>query len=872
MGQAAYSAAIRRIAAVQHDINRPKSRSDANSRPELITPTAPIAVASHGGRAKCLQRLVRMDLPVPRTVALSFDTVHGIASGQMPDMDALLEPFGPQPLLCVRPSSEDPDWGGPGAVLNVGMNDALFVDLCDRIGQDAATAIYIRFVQGYSINVARLDPDMFDGLILEGREGLHQVLSAYEEETEEAFPQDPAVQLAGVLRSMSRAWEGTTARLLRQAKGAPADAGLGLIVQEMAYGLGKGECGSGVIQLVSSSTGRPKITGRYLSQSQGRDALRKDGGSIYLARDPRGPSLEDLAPEAFAELIDYTRQMRIRLREEMQTEFTIENGQVHVLDGVRIRRTPRAAVRIAVALANDGVIPPAEAILRVEPRAVTEMLHRQVDPEAQTEVITRGIAASPGAAAGKIVFSSAAAQTAASRDESCILIRRETTPEDIRGMHASVAVLTERGGITSHAAVIARGIGLPCVVGASDLRVNLKRKTVTMADGRVLKEGDEITVDGTNGSVILGSAPLHEAALDEAFQQLMAWADQFRDIGVRANADTPADAEIARRFDAQGIGLCRTEHMFFDPGRLTVMREMIFAAQADDRKAALEQLLPMQRADFVELFRIMQGKPVCIRLLDPPLHEFLPTDRDGIRSLAEALDRPLSDVTRRIEEMAEHNPMLGLRGVRLGITMPEIYDMQARAIFEAVIEASRDGAQVVPEIMIPLVSAKREVELVKTRVEAMAALVRSASGQSFDFRLGVMVETPRAALRAGEIAPHTAFLSFGTNDLTQMTYGLSRDDAGRFMKTYVQQGVYPEDPFHILDSDGVGELLQIGANRGREARKDLVLSICGEHGGNPESIAFCRQAGFDYVSCSPYRVPVARLAAAQLAVKEAIRP
>jgi pyruvate,orthophosphate dikinase len=439
-------------------------------------------------------------------------------------------------------------------------------------------------------------------------------------------------------------------------------------------------------------------------------------------------------------------------------------------------------------------------------------------------------------------------------------------------MHASVAVLTERGGITSHAAVIARGIGLPCVVGASDLRVNLKRKTVTMADGRVLKEGDEITVDGTNGSVILGSAPLHEAALDEAFQQLMAWADQFRDIGVRANADTPADAEIARRFDAQGIGLCRTEHMFFDPGRLTVMREMIFAAQADDRKAALEQLLPMQRADFVELFRIMQGKPVCIRLLDPPLHEFLPTDRDGIRSLAEALDRPLSDVTRRIEEMAEHNPMLGLRGVRLGITMPEIYDMQARAIFEAVLEASRDGAQVVPEIMIPLVSAKREVELVKTRVEAMAALVRSASGQSFDFRLGVMVETPRAALRAGEIAPHTAFLSFGTNDLTQMTYGLSRDDAGRFMKTYVQQGVYPEDPFHILDSDGVGELLQIGANRGREARKDLVLSICGEHGGNPESIAFCRQAGFDYVSCSPYRVPVARLAAAQLAVKEAIRP
>ncbi len=840
------------------------------SRPELITPSAPIAVATHGGRAKCLQRLVRMDLPVPRTVALSFDQVHQMANGQLPDMAQLLEPFGEHPLVCVRPSSEDPDWGGPGAVLNVGMNDALYVDLSDRIGKDAATAIYIRFVQGYSTHVARLDPDLFDGLIQEGPEGLREVLAAYEDETEEAFPQDPAVQLAGVLRSMARAWEGTTARLLRQAKGAPADAGLGLIVQEMAYGLGNGECGSGVIQLVQSSTGEPKITGRYLSQSQGRDALREEGSSIYLAKDPRGPSLEDLAPEAFADLIKYTQMMRVKLREEMQTEFTIENGRVHVLDGVRIRRTPRAAVRIAVALAKDGIIPPEEAILRVEPRAVTEMLHRQVDPEAPREVIARGIAASPGAATGKIVFSAAAAQTAASRDESCVLIRRETTPEDIRGMHASVAVVTERGGITSHAAVIARGIGLPCVVGASDMTVNLRRNTVTLAGGQVLKEGDVVTIDGTNGAVILGAAPLHEAAQDDAFQQLMAWADQFRDIGVRANADTPADAEIAHRFEAQGIGLCRTEHMFFDAGRLTVMREMIFASGEADRKAALEQLLPMQRADFVELFRIMKGMPVCIRLFDPPLHEFLPTDRDGVRSLAEALDRPLSDVTRRIEEMSEHNPMLGLRGVRLGITMPEIYDMQARAIFEAVIEASREGAQVVPEIMIPLVSARREVELVKTRVEAMAALVRSASGQSFDFRLGVMVETPRAALRAAEIAPHASFLSFGTNDLTQMTYGLSRDDAGRFMNAYVKQGVFPEDPFHILDSDGVGELLQIGASRGREARKDLVLSICGEHGGNPESIAFCRQAGFDYVSCSPFRVPVARLAAAQLAVRDAI--
>ncbi|WP_136637101.1 putative PEP-binding protein [Pseudooceanicola onchidii] len=836
--------------------------------PELITATARIDVATHGGRAKCLQRLVRMDLPVPRTVALSFNTVHEIASGQMPDIKSLLQPFGDQPLVCVRPSSEDPDWGGPGAVMNVGMNDALYVDLCDRIGVEAATAVYMRFVQGYAIHVARLDPDMFDGLILEGREGLRQVLAAYEEETEEPFPQDPEVQLSGVLRSMARAWEGTTARLLRQAKGAPADAGLGLVVQEMSLGLGLGECGSGVIQLVSSTTGLPKITGRYRSQSQGRDALSKEGASIYLARDDRGPSLEELAPEAFAQLIDYTRQMRIRLREEMQTEFTIENGEVHVLDGVRIRRSSRAAVRIAVALAKDGIIPKEEAILRVEPRAATEMLHRQIDPDCPREVIASGIAASPGAASGKIVFSSTAAQAAASRGESCVLIRRETTPEDIRGMHASVAVLTERGGITSHAAVIARGLGLPCVVGASEMKVNLRRNTVAMADGRTLREGDAVTVDGTNGVVIAGEAALLEAAQDDEFRDLMSWADEFRDIGVRANADTPADAQIARDFNAEGIGLCRTEHMFFDPGRLTVMREMIFAEHGVDRRAALDQLLPMQRADFVELFRIMKGHPVCIRLLDPPLHEFLPSHRDGIRSLAEALDRPLSDVTRRIEELAEYNPMLGLRGVRLGITMPEIYDMQARAIFEAVLEASKEGAQVVPEIMIPLVSAKREVELVKARVEAIASAVRTVTGRDFDYRLGVMVETPRAALRAGEIAPHAAFLSFGTNDLTQMTYGLSRDDAGRFMQTYVQQGVFPEDPFHMLDAEGVGELLQIGADRGRGARKDLVLSICGEHGGNPESIAFCRAAGFDYVSCSPFRVPVARLAAAQLAVRD----
>ena len=422
-----------------------------------------------------------------------------------------------------------------------------------------------------------------------------------------------------------------------------------------------------------------------------------------------------------------------------------------------------------------------------------------------------------------------------------------------------------RGGMTSHAAVIARGIGLPCIVGASGISIDSRARTLR-SGGREFHEGDEITIDGTSGEVLAGAAEMLEPALDDSFNQLLDWADEQSSIRIRANADTPEDARTARRFNAQGIGLCRTEHMFFDDERLPAMREMIFADKSEDRRLSLDRLLPMQRGDFVELFKIMAGLPVTIRLFDPPLHEFLPHDREGMRALAESLDLPLSDVTRRVESLTEFNPMLGLRGVRLGITIPEIYDMQARAIFEATIEASRNGDPVVPEIMIPLVSARREVELVKTRIDAVAAAVRNETRTDFAYRLGVMVETPRAALRAGDIVQHAAFLSFGTNDLTQMTYGLSRDDAGRFMGTYVGQGVYAEDPFHILDRDGVGELVAIGTERARKQAPDITISVCGEHGGNPESIAFCLRAGVNYVSCSPFRVPVARLAAAQESV------
>lgn len=839
---------------------------DMRDSPDLteITPSAGIERNQHGWRAKCLQRLIRLDLPVPRSFAIPASTVVGIASGQripLPELRALFSEGSR--LVSVRPSAVMPEWGGPRTVLNVGINDDAHAAMTKSIGGENADAIYLDFVQSYAINIARLDPDMFTQ---DGPGALAQALHLYHDQMDEPFPQDPGTQLAEVLRSMSRAWDGPTARLLRQAKGAPADAPLGLVVQDMAPALGPGLCGSGTIQFIDPVSGTSRITGRFRRQSQG--ATRGQGAeTFYLVKDDRGSSLEDVAPELFGDLVRYGTATRARLREEMQIEFVITDGSISVIDATRVQRSSRANVRVAVAMARDDIISTAEAVMRVEPRALADLLHHQVDPDAPRQVIARGINASPGAATGKIVFTTTDAQAAAARDEACILIRRETSPEDIRGMHAAVAVLTERGGTSSHAAVIARGLGKPCIVGATGINIDLRHRNVKIGS-KVLEEGDEITVDGTSGEVLAGHVALLGPALDDGFNQLLDWADQESDIVVRANADTPEDARTARTFKAQGIGLCRTEHMFFDANRLPAMREMIFADTPDDRRLALERILPMQRQDFSELFEIMAGLPVTIRLFDPPLHEFLPHDREGIRELAESLDLPLSDVTRRVDALSEFNPMLGMRGVRLGITVPEIYDMQARAIFEAAIDAAaKTGRPIVPEIMIPLVSAVREVEIVKNRIDAVAAEVRNIHRIDFDYKLGVMVETPRATLRAGEIAEHLSFLSFGTNDLTQMTYGLSRDDAGRFMGIYVGQGVYAEDPFHILDQDGVGELVLTGVQRARQTNPHITLSVCGEHGGNPESIAFCHAAGVDYVSCSPFRVPVARLAAAQATIQ-----
>ena len=831
-----------------------------------ITPKAKISADEHGGRAKCLQRLIRLGMPVPPTVALSFQTVKAIATGQGLDVPAIMKALGPDGLLSVRPSSLDPDWGGPGAVLNIGMNAERHGELAARLGQQAADRIYADFVQGYAVNVARLDPEMFEIDKHQPASSIPKLLETFAEETDETFPTDAADQLMAVLRSMARAWEGTTARLLREARGAPADAGLGLVIQRMVFGVGPGVSGSGVVQFADAQSGARTTLGRFMAQAQGREALN---GEAVPFSGP-APSLESIAPEIHSALILWGEVSREKLREEMQTEFTIENNVLHILDSVRIPRSSRAALTIAVSLAEDGIITHDEAVMRISPGSIPELLHPQIDRREKRDLFARGIAASPGAAVGKVVFSSAEAQASAARGEPCILVRRETSSEDIRGMNAAAGVLTEKGGMTSHAAVIARGLGLPCVVGTSGLTIDVRDKVMIDQNGSKVQAGDTITIDGTSGEILLGAAAMLEPILDGSFRTLLDWADASRDIGIRANADTPIDAQVARSFGAEGIGLCRTEHMFFDEDRLTVMREMIFADQAEDRKAVLERLLPMQREDFMRLFNIMDGYSVCIRLFDPPLHEFLPTDRSEIRALADALDLPVSEVVRRAEALSEYNPMLGMRGVRLGIVVPEIYDMQARAIFEATARVVNQGKTVVPEIMIPLVSANREVEIVKLRVDAVAAEVSARTGTNFDYRLGVMVETPRAALRAGEIAEHSSFLSFGTNDLTQMTYGLSRDDAGRFMSTYVSKQVYAEDPFTTLDEKGVGELLTIGAERGRASNPGLMLSICGEHGGNPESIDFCRRCHFDYVSCSPYRVPAARLAAAQFAIRDRV--
>ncbi len=832
---------------------------------------ADVPVAVYGARAATVVNLMQSDMPIPQGWAFSCDTVAKFHRSEFPKEWPVADALQKGRLFSLRASPIEREWGGPETLLNLGMNWDTHKALCEPLGKSAADALYFRFVQDYATQVARLDSEDFDALIdksmsangVDYGHALEMSLALFEQETDVAFPQDGTTQLRKALRSMATAWNGASARILRSVRGAPVDAGLGLIIQEMVLGVGQGEFGSGVAQFTSPVTGEEDAFGRYLSQSQGRDAMDQSSAQ-FLARDPRGPSLEEICPSAFDALKGFVAQARDVYRDEMQLEFTVDNGAVWILDAEPADRTGRAAIAIVVRMVEQGLISRQDALMKIDPRNLNEILHPQIDPRAKRVEIAEGIGASPGAATGKIVFSANSAVASEARGEAAILVRVETTPDDIRGMHSANGILTERGGINSHAAVVARTLGLPCVVGAKDIDIDQKNRLVRLPDGSQLVAGDVVTIDGATGQLLSGAPKLVEPELGGDFHKFMNWADETRTLGVRGNADTPQDVRLAQAFGVDGIGLVRTEHMFFDPHRLTVMRELIFADSPADRQDALNLLMPMQRGDFVEMLSLMKNQSVCIRLLDPPLHEFLPSSRDQVVALAEAMNLPMSKVNARIEELAEFNPMLGTRGVRLGITVPEIYEMQARAIFEAVCEIKKStDILVFPEVMIPLVSANREVELVKARIDAIASAVQSEQGVELDFKLGVMVETPRAALRSHDIAGTVDFMSFGTNDLTQMTYGLSRDDAGRFMREYVRNEIFPEDPFMTLDVDGVGELLKIATERGRSVKPGLQLGLCGEHGGDPDSVKFCHDAGFDYVSCSPFRTPIARLAAAQ---------
>jgi pyruvate,orthophosphate dikinase len=645
--------------------------------------------------------------------------------------------------------------------------------------------------------------------------------------------------------------------------------GTAVNVQAMVFGNRGDSSATGVAFTRDPSTGEKRYYGEFLVNAQGEDVVSgiRTPQPLTLAMkqatNARLPAMEEVMPEVYAELAQVFERLEAHYRDMQDIEFTVQDGRLWILQTRNGKRTTHAALKIAVDMAREGLIGQEDAIARIEPASLDQLLHPTLDPDAPREVIAKGLPASPGAVSGKVVFNADDAERLATMGEAVILVRIETSPEDIHGMHAAKGILTSRGGMTSHAAVVARGMGKPCVCAAADLAIDYRRQRFS-AGKREVAAGEVITLDGGNGTVMLGAVPTVDPKLSGDFATLMGWADEHRRLGVRANAETPLDARTARRFGAEGIGLCRTEHMFFDDVRLAAMREMILAQDADGRRAALARILPMQRQDFIELFEIMAGLPVTIRLLDPPLHEFLPHEPGEIEALAKASGLDAAALQRRANELREVNPMLGLRGCRLGVLFPEIYEMQARAIFEAAAAvAASSGQTVVPEVMVPLVGTARELELIKAEIDAVAKEVMAEGATSLTYHVGTMIEVPRAALRAREVAEHAEFFSFGTNDLTQMTLGLSRDDSAKFMELYLQRKIFPADPFSTLDIDGVGALVELACEQGRAGRPDLKLGICGEHGGDPATIAFCERIGLDYVSCSPYRVPIARLAAAQ---------
>ncbi len=796
---------------------------------------------------------------------------------------------GPILLVSVRSGARASMPGMMDTVLNLGLNDRTVLNLA-KLSKDERFAYdsYRRFIQMYSNVVLGVDTHHFEALLQRHKdeqgktfdtdltaEDWKVLVGAYKNEVRKHlgkdFPQDPQEQLWGSIGAVFGSWMNKRAITYRRLHGIPGDWGTAVNVQAMVFGNMGEDCATGVCFTRNPSTGENAFYGEFLVNAQGEDVVAgiRTPQPLSLAEkdsmDSDLPAMEEVLPSLYTELVAVRNKLEKHYRDMQDMEFTIQKGKLWMLQTRTGKRTAQAALRMAVEMCEEGLIDQAEAVKRVEPAQLDQLLHPMIDPNAPKDVLGKGLPASPGAASGQIVFTADDAEVWVKAGKKVVLTRIETSPEDIHGMHAAEGILTTRGGMTSHAAVVARGMGKPCVAGAGDLRVDYDAKTLT-AGNVVLAEGDWITLDGSTGQVLNGQVPKIQPELTGGFAKLMAWADSFRRLKVRANAETPLDASTARNFGCQGIGLCRTEHMFFDPQRIINVRQMIVAETETARRAALDKLLPYQRQDFVELFKIMAGLPLTIRLLDPPLHEFLPHTEEDMAEVARAAGTDIKHVKARAAQLHEANPMLGHRGCRLGITYPEIYEMQARAIFEAAAEVIMDGAVIYPEVMLPLIATKAEFDRLKELVDRVAGEVMEKTGAKIEYLVGTMIELPRAALIADKIAEGAQFFSFGTNDLTQTTYGLSRDDAGNFLVQYQEKGVLESDPFVTIDQEGVGELVKIAAERGRKTRPDLKLGICGEHGGDPASVHFCDSVGLDYVSCSPYRVPIARLAAAHAAL------
>ena len=857
-----------------------------------------------GGKGANLAEMASIGLPVPPGFTITTDlcTAFYAAGRKYPDdlgvqvenalrliEEAVGLKFGDaeKPLLVsVRSGARVSMPGMMDTVLNLGLNDATVAGLAASAGDKRfAWDSYRRFIQMFGSVVLDVDHHRFEEIIEQAKieaavvedtdltaEDWQNVVEGYkdlvQQETGKPFPQDPREQLWAAVGAVFDSWENPRANTYRKLHDIPASWGTAVNVQAMVFGNMGQDCATGVCFTRDPSTGENIFYGEYLTNAQGEDVVAGIRTPQPLSNKGAKPGelpLETVMPKAYAELMAVREKLERHYRDMQDIEFTVQQNKLYMLQTRNGKRTAAASLRMAVEMANDGLIDRSEAVMRVNPASLDQLLHPTLDPKAPRVLLAKGLPASPGAAVGAVVFNADEAESRAAKGEAVILVRIETSPEDIHGMHAAKGILTTRGGMTSHAAVVARGMGRPCVAGAGGIAVDYNAQTLTTG-GKTVRAGETITLDGATGEVFQGFVAMIEPAMSGDFGVLMDWADGCARMGVRTNAETPLDAATALKFGAKGIGLCRTEHMFFDPERILAVRQMIISSTESGRRDALARLLPFQREDFRQLFTIMAGLPVTIRLLDPPLHEFLPHADQEMQEVADSLGADVSVIRQRAEELSEANPMLGHRGCRLGIAYPEIYEMQARAIFEGALLVAAVGEAPHPEIMIPLVGTRRELEITRAQVDRVAAEVFAEAGRTIEYSVGTMIELPRAALMADKIAEVGDFFSFGTNDLTQTVFGLSRDDAGKFLPAYVEAGILEKDPFVSIDVDGVGEMVRIAVEKGRRTKPGMKMGICGEHGGDPASIAFCESVGLDYVSCSPYRVPVARLAAAQAAL------